>query len=191
MLLADVRDRITDDDILINCYSRDKGRSPENILIEKERRIILIQLIKDVMGILNKRDRKILWLYIKGCTQGQIAAQLGVTQPAVFQRLNKIPQIVRKCLLYHHIILVNEYLTDNPSTAVANTPRELLGWPVTFMEKAGATGQWGISRGKKVYRSKTECKMIEYLKYGFHMDELPKCCLCGNKCTRKENLIKL
>ena len=172
---------------MIKCYSREYGLSPEDVVLEKERRGLLVQLMKDVMLILSKRNRKILWLYIKGYTQKQIAEKVGITQPAICQRLNKIPAIVKKRLSPHHIILLKEYLLDNPSRTKSGTPKELLGWPVIFLQHVGIEGQWGTIRGKQVYKSKTECRMIEYLKCGFHEDDLPKCCLCGKKCTRTEN----
>ena len=50
------------------------------------------------VNALSDTDREILTLLIEGFNQATIALSLGMTQPAVSQRIKKIREIFRKCL---------------------------------------------------------------------------------------------
>ena len=50
------------------------------------------------VNALSDTDREILTLLIEGFNQATIALSLGMTQPAVSQRIKKIREILRKCL---------------------------------------------------------------------------------------------
>jgi len=179
-LLEDVRDRITSDAALIQYYGTDSGQSPEEILLEKERRETIVNLMKRVMKVLGKRDRKVLWLYIKGYTQSDIGNHIGITQQAVEKRLKNIPKKLRKKLSQHYLTLTKAYLLDNPSVKEAGTPREYLGWPCSFSQKIAVEGTWKYLNGYKRWKTQTECRMLQYL------PKNTSCCFCGIKCKYPE-----
>ena len=133
------------------------------------------------MRVLSRRDRKILWLYIKGESMRQIGDKLGITKQSTHERLNNIPRKLQKSLTADHLASIRKYLLDNPSTTEADTPKNLLGWPVSYLQKVSVAGRWGISRGKKVYHTQTECRIPEYIGNA-------SCGMCGTKCkVRKED----
>lgn len=135
------------------------ARNPEDILIEKERFTLIINLLNRLE--INMPDD---WWYIMvqvavyNKTQKDIAIDLGISQPAVSRKMKKA------ILLASRLITINEYRECFVKSSVleADSPEIKIRYPADFF-------------------SSTPCKMHEYLD-----DNKTICCgYCGRKCTNK------
>jgi predicted DNA-binding protein YlxM (UPF0122 family) len=184
-LLRDIRDNLTDEDLLIEEYIKKEGATPLDILCEKETRYEIIELLKHIPRWLDPIDKKILELYIiDGKTMEQIGKRLKITQPAVTQRIQKIPSKIQAHA--YKIPYFNNYYEGDfttTSTAEAGSPKGC-GFPFEFLRKINVGGMWGFYRHKPIWKSKDECILPEYFQKCFG-DDKTVCPICS-KCKRGE-----
>ena len=169
---------------IVSDYTHLYGKSPEEIICEKEVYGNYLKIIPAFLGYLDKNDRRILleWVFNKK-DQKQIAKLMGITQQAVSSRINKFPHKFQK---YFYRILSEqglEYL--NAEDLITQEPlggalkNKLVGMPYENFVKHGEGGYFGKHYGKKEYKTKIVCRMPEYLQNSL-------CTLC-DACTRKSN----
>ena len=80
----------------IDPYQKQYSRSPETIVLERERMEELLSLMNDTIEALHPRHRFVAYQYVvEGRSQEWIAEQLGCSQPAIAQQLKTIRSFVR------------------------------------------------------------------------------------------------
>ena len=149
-------------------------------MIQKEERQIIVDILMKALEYLKGNDKKILEMFvIDGWNQYEIARQLNISQPAVSQRLQKIPKMLENCLSPRYYILCKELLLDNPSVKEATTPKEHIGWLCSRLQKVNDGGYWGYNSHRKTNEYKTKYKCI----IDTYIDAL--CSQCGTRCSNK------
>ena len=165
-MLDDVRLKFINDDYLIEQYERKQGLSPLEIIIQKEERQAIVNIVMQSIEILKGNDKQILEMYvIDGWNQCEIAKQIGISQPAVNKRLQKIPTIIEKWLLSDTLYYCKELLCDKPSMKEAKTPQYHIGWLVNRLQKINNGGHWTDKRKaiqqhkQQEYVSESKCEI--------------------------------
>lgn len=185
-LLEDIEEAICDDNTLIDQYTRIDGITPLDIMLEKEKRRHIVAMLRFVMPRLNKKSRKVLWLYaVKGLSLVDIGKKLRITTPSVHERIERMHNKILKILLERPEYLDwVEALLPPRSKEVAHAP-ETRGYPFEIMVMVSVACVKVKLDGVMNYRNKWECRMPEYLQKSFG-DEKSCCTLCGS-CSKVEN----
>jgi RNA polymerase sigma factor (sigma-70 family) len=164
----------------INLY----GKTPEEILCERERTDEIVDAYNYITSLLSD-NAKVIWeLHIlKGYTQKEIADYIGIKQQTVCRYLNRIKSRlnkkgVRKTLEKHYI-----YSLIRHSSLKAHAPSSY-GYPYEFLMRVNGGGQWQSHLGNKIYKSKTICILSNYFSQSFH-DDKTCCSLCNKMCGGK------
>lgn len=189
-LLKDIRDNLASDERLIEQYIRKEGQTPLDVLVERESRRDIVELLSHLEEILDEIDLKILEMFIiDNRTQEYMANVLGISQPAIVKRLNKIPEKVVKFgyKIPHFDNYVGKDFLIKSSTLEVGSPTGC-GFPFEYLQKINVGGHWGKVKGKKNKRqrlwvSKAECRLPEYFTKCFGDNET-KCPICQN-CKRE------
>lgn len=171
-ILQDIAEQWDNEENIINEYTYMYGRSPEDIVCEKETRAEVSKLIPLAAEFLDYEDRRILIRYIvDGLSMQSIADELKISQQAVSDRLKKIPHKLRKyyarfadiipCFNPSYGGVVAENFTDTPISSYHPIPKHpfLFDYYVSW----GVGGYWGQYKGKPMYRTKKICKLKEYI----------------------------
>jgi len=176
-ILQDISEDMLDEEQIIDEYTYMYGRSPEEILCEKETRQEVSHLIPLAAEFLDYEDRNILIGFIvQGKTMTQIASDLKITQQAVSDRLKKIPYKLKK---YYHrfadkipyfnyayggvtcgdslsLNFISEYHPQNHTSMKPSFIFE-------YYENRGVGGYWGTMNEKPSYKTKVVCDMNRYI----------------------------
>jgi hypothetical protein len=175
------------------------GCNSEEIITEQDKRYLIIELLKEVIPKLDRKERKILWLYINGKSFRDISERTKCSFRNIPNIIDKLSEKAKTFCTPSTYILLREYLLDNPSMKEANTPEHIAGWLCIRLQKVGVLRkrivknnkgkknkeEWDISHNKFVWKTKTECRIPEYIKRSFHKEI--SCGMCGNHCTRKKD----
>ena len=184
-MLRDIRDTLCDDEALIEQYVRKEGLSPLEVLVERESRQEIIYILNAIDKYLDPDDRKILELWvIDGKDQKQIGEILGLTQQAISYRIRVMPDKIARhvCEIpFFDLYYQSELFTEKPYQTHNQT--NLLGFPFEHLSKLGNGGYWGQYKGRKVYQSRSICKVPEYLAGAF--DDKTVCTYC-KRCKRRD-----
>jgi predicted DNA-binding protein YlxM (UPF0122 family) len=166
-------------------YTYQFGKSPEDIICEVESRQLILKLFPIVLDQLDYHDKEILYKWIiEKKSQATIAKEIGITQQAVYNRIDKIPsKINKKLFTIAYKLGVNDLNPEDIKIDYGSKHQHLtktsIGFPWEHFSKVGCGGYWGKKNKKKTYKTKIECLMPEYLYNSL-------CTLCNN-CTRKCN----
>lgn len=178
-LLQDIRENFADEETLIDQYTRIEGRTPLDVLCEKESRLEIVELLKDIDKYLDPLDRKILQLYvIDGKTQDEVALRMKITRQAVSKRLGKMSWKIAKhgCEIPHFDNYKDRDFLIKNSTKEIGSPHGC-DFPFKYLEHINVGGFWGQYRGKPIWKSKSECRILPYLRKSFG-DDKTVCSLC-------------
>ena len=155
-------------------------------MLEKEKRRHIITMLRFVMPRLNKKNRKVLWLYaIKGLNLVDIGKRLRITTPSVHERIERMHNKILKMLLERtEYIEWFEALLPPRSQEVAHAP-ETRGYPFEIMVMVSVACVKVKLDGIMHHKNKWECRMPEYLQGAFG-DDKSCCSLCVN-CSKVQN----
>lgn len=176
LLLQDIEESICDDETIIEQYTRIEGVSSLDILIEKERRRTVIEMMKFVMSTLDHIDRKILWLYaIRGMTHTAIAKKMRTSRQSIAKRIDRIHKKLPSMPSEWRIAIL-----PKASVLVAGLPKPT-GTPFDITRKVNIQTVKVKIDGNYQYRSKWKCKVDEYFENSFG-DSNTICTFC-DKCS--------
>jgi len=170
--------------------------NPEEVYLEKENNKEILECIANLKMLLTPNKFELLCEYIlEEKTHKEIAKENGVTRQSITARLKTIEKNVKKIqeeFPQYHTESIKPLLTPKPSVREAETPTPM-GWPHEFLQKVSDGSREGLRFGRKVFISKTKCKVPSLFKQEYN-GEPCWCSLCmddfGNsKCTnmRKED----
>lgn len=190
---------------MIENYGRTQGLDPCEILVEKEKRQEIVQMIKLVLSKLSPKEREIFYMY---CIDKMTFEQIGEHVVGEYKKLLKnasgykskkteenkrialtkigikelqriTAKIKQKCTPVSNT-LCKDLLLPNESMEEASTPKHHIGWLGTRLMKVNNGGYWSYNkhRDTKEYKSKHKCAIDTYTE-GI-------CSQCGIKCTNKE-----
>lgn len=183
-LIKAIEDGITNTDSLIETYSRQHGADPLDLLVEKERRKRICEIICNILHKLPQKDRRILFMIMTGFSVPDMAEKLKIDVSCVYKRINKFHnKILKKYITQKEAIELRELLEPEPSTLEAHAPEDC-GFPFEWLMNLGNGGEWGLYNGRKTYRSKKKCFLPEYFQRCFK-DNKTHCSLCA-ECKRKD-----
>lgn len=161
-----------------------EDKTPEEIVLEKERHAEILSMLKLVREIIGDKYYKILCLYaVNKWTQQRIAEHVGLTQQRVYSILRQIPiKIASVCKDYPEFYsLINKNSLLPLSSLLEASSPESIGYPFEFLQNVSVGGSWSTNRrGKKTYISHKSCLLPQYFKDSFHNDNVV-CTLC-TKC---------
>lgn len=164
--------------------------NPEEVYLEKEKNKEILECIANLKMLLTPKKFELLCEYILGeKTHKEIAEENGVTRQSITARLKTIEKNVKKIqeeFPQYHTESIKPLLTPKPSVREAETPTPM-GWPHEFLQKVSDGSREGLRFGRKVFISKTKCKVPSLFKQEYN-GEPCWCSLCvddfGNsKCT--------
>lgn len=162
---------------LVRCY----GMSPEDAIIEMERRKKVAELLQIVLPTLNEKDLTIFWKFgVEGKSQNVIAKEIGMAQPTVWYRIEKMYERIAEITTIN-IAEWADFLLPPQSDLEAGSP-ESMGYPYEFAREQNDGGRWGIKDGYRRWISKSKCTMPEYFKKCFP-DQKTVCPICDT-CKR-------
>jgi predicted DNA-binding protein YlxM (UPF0122 family) len=186
LLLNDIYDRFVNDEFLIEEYSKQEGRTPLDVIIEKESRMEILEALRLICNMLRGTDREIFIMYvIEGKTVEEIGYRFEVSHQAISKRLAKIRKNISRFIEKNGCKIP---FFDNYSEGIklvqekefeAGSPTGC-GFPFEFLSKVNAGGYWGVTKGKPIYLSRTECKLQDYFIDSFH-DNKTTCNYCGGR----------
>lgn len=197
----DSLEEYTSDNTLVELYGRTQGLDSLDIQIEREKRALIIRLIREAKHLLTSREWQVLKLYcIDKLPYEAIGEIIDMSKAGVYKTIKRLPI---KLASIPSDIYLSAYvaLTDNPSTTEATTPKEQVGWLVTLLPRLEVSAEFREIIHKKKVKGKTkewtekkyetivECRIPEYLQQSFRNREgrIPSCTLCQNKCKRKDD----
>jgi len=163
------------------------------LLEEQYRRRLLIGhfrvlcSLRDSEGspVLDRRNRRILYLYAVGHSQRAIATKVGINQPNVLKRINSMS---KKILMYAPVQTLDGLwglLQSSQSTKTAHAPEVMLGLGFDAAQETYAGSYWGKHNGNKAWKTKSTCEVPAYLSVCFG-DKETRCSYCGIGCSRKK-----
>ena len=163
-----------------------------DVLVEQERRSEMVDFLRTVVLLrlpngklcLDRRDRRILYMYIIGFPQRTIADKVGMSQPSILKRIKIIPKKILMCQ-GGHLVNWKEFLEPPSSETEASAPEIMIRWNIDSAMKSWKTSIWGLSDKKRVWKTVECCRIPEYLQGSFRKTKV-LCGQCGIKCTRKK-----
>jgi hypothetical protein len=186
-LIKDIQDNFLDEETLIDQYCRYEGRTPLEVLEEKESRKEVVEVLQWLLENLPQDDKEILikWI-IEGKSLDQVAIETRKAKSSIQYRIERIPVIIEKKfvqMVNHNNYSRDTFIQEKQYDAHSPTP---LGYPYEIAKSSSKGGYWGMLNKKRrsVYRTKLQCKIPEYLQTCFH-DDKTICNIC-NKCKRKK-----
>jgi hypothetical protein len=101
----------------LSMYDVDKyvesTKNPEEIIIERERITRIVYFVKQILMIISKHYRDILWMYaVEKRTMPQIGRELGITKQTVYSYLKRIPYKVTSKMLSNDIGYSMSYVQE-------------------------------------------------------------------------------
>ena len=163
-------------------------KSPEEVLLEKERRIEILNLLEQIRLIIGDYKWKIFcWYVIDNLSQDKIGKRLNKSQQAISSMLKRIQKKIFK-YLEKYVVKDGDfsYIYEGLNPIFVKTTHSLtiLGYPVDFLQQAGKGSRF---KTKKNSAKRYTCLLPEYIRAD---GSNTVCSLCydeaGNsKCTRK------
>mgnify|MGYP000107945010 CR=1 FL=1 len=177
----DYKEGYLDVETIADSYCRQYGSSPEEYILECERRKVILYFVEKVLSVLTKYERKLFELYVfDGLTYQEIGDAVGKSKQTVWLNLTRLKnKIIKRIDNEEELSLLRQYITDNPSLLEASTPKEHLGWTIDRLPKTCVGYRWGKTMGKQEWKPIYKCTICEYT------DGI--CTLCGTKCKSREN----
>ena len=173
-------------DILYAAYDQPHNKTPEEVLVYRERIKEIYELITLAREILTKKQFDVLWMIaVEGKTQKQIAEKYNVLQPAVAKYVQRITEkLLRKPQLRPY----KELLEPQQSSLEAHYGNKYkVRYPVDYLKAVNCGGHYS-KNGK--YVSDSKCVYDDYLTESFG-DNVTCCNYCGNRCTNQEMIERL
>jgi len=166
------------------------GEDALAILVEQERRRDIVDFLWDVVSLrlpngkpaLDRRDRRILAMYVSGYPQRVIAAKVSITHPGVIKRIRNIPKKILKCQ-GGHLVNWDKFLQPPQSILEAHVPEEMLRWNFDSSMESYNGSYWGKTKDKRVWKTRTHCVVPEYFQGCFGRTDV-RCTYCGIQCKR-------
>lgn len=186
---------MTDDTTLIDHYTQIEGVTPLDILLEKEKRRAIIEMLRFVMPLLDRKDRKVFWLFIKGEPFEMIARRMGMKKQSVSERLDRIPKKLEAHISPEQREYWMGFLISPQSEKVAGYPTSC-GYPFEYLmhvddkDLEDDEKNWGIRVGRRTYLSRWKCKLPEYFDECFEEGHKTHCPIC-TECHRKDYVKRL
>ena len=169
-------------------YLGDYEKSPEEILIEKERQKEYTHLLWELKKHIGTDNLKILWMYYVDCKSADdISKYFHCSKRTVYRRIRLSMQraiFVAKVLLDHTIIDKDIFF------ATTHISKPITIRPPSFPFEMAIHTPAYTYKYKNEHKVKYECKLPEYLHECTGTDDV-KCSLCydqygNNSCSRKD-----
>lgn len=168
---------------MYNSFDMLSVKTPEEVVLEMERQKEICECLNAIREIIGDRDYRLLMCYIvKKMYHKAIASHNNLARSTVTTILNSIPQRIKKRVKKYPSICKDNLLPEE-SRLTACSPR-VNGYPFEFLQHISTPGKWGISNGRRVFKSKDVCRLPEYFERAFG-DKDTACTLC-DKCRRKK-----
>lgn len=180
-----LRDGYCDIETIIEETSQIEGVTPEDILVEQEKRRELLTTLTEILSALTKKQQKILWFLIRGWTQESVAKVMGITQPCIVQYVNTIQKRIMRKVDKQKLDSLFELLQAPQSKKEATMPQGC-GLPYEWLKEQSNGIKKTKIRGVMQWRSCTICKLPEYFNETFG-DSNTQCNLCAT-CSRKKDM---
>jgi len=161
------------------------SKTPEEVVLEKEKIEEIEGLLKEIKGILTTDEFDILWMSaVDGISQENIAKKYNTYHQDISRKCESITQ---KCAKYleNRRTFIEDIFIPPQSKLTAHSPT-VRGYPFEMLQLVSVEGHWRVNqKGHRIYVSKTACLIPEYIGSGV------VCNLCiddmgESKCTRKD-----
>jgi predicted DNA-binding protein YlxM (UPF0122 family) len=169
-------------DKMIDGHTYPYGVTPEEVVLEKERKREIMEFLAKLSSVLTDKQRKVLWLYaVEGNRPSDVASMLEISKPDFSNIKVRIKTIAermsRKAQFREHLLPAQSVLEPHKP--------ESCGLPFEFLMSQNDGGRTGRKYGRKVYISKEKCLIPEYFEQCFGKNHKVTCSLC-EKCSRRD-----
>lgn len=156
------------------------------ILESREDTRKVLRLLSNVLSTsrLDRRDRRILYMYTLGYSLECIGTKIGIRKQSVSERVSKLPSKILHSASIHILSELWNILQAPQSTKEAGYAQVKLGLSFDSARDSYNGSQWGKEHGKKAWKTKVHCEVPKYFHESFGDDDT-SCGWCGIQCTNK------